>query len=76
MPYKDPERKQAWERAHRSERTAARLEALRWSDRQIAVLRAQGVTHSPEEWSKLRSALVASRLNAPTREALRTPTAG
>ena len=73
MPYADPECRREWFRARASDprsASAAFLEACRWAEAQVKMLKAMGVIHTRAEWKALKIELRKSRLNGSTREAL------
>ena len=76
MPYKDPAKKQQWEREHRSERQHAFIEAVNWTNREVKTLSRLGCHHTRAEWGEIRRALLKSRLSGVTLADLRqdTPT--
>ena len=73
MPYADPERRREWFRnraQNPNSASAAFLEACRWAEAQVKMLKSMGVTHTRADWKALKIELRKSRLNGSTREAL------
>jgi hypothetical protein len=67
MPYADPARKKAWDKARpdRVARLGPSKEATAWADEQIRSMKEMGIEHTASQWKELRSEFRRSYLNLP-----------